>query len=255
MNTLEVIMNRRTIRKFKDKPIPEEIVYKIIEAGQRAPTACSLQTYSIIWVKDEEKRKKIFEACGKQPFILEAPVTLVICADVRRLIKIMSITGNETSLEKGYGYEVKIFSIIDATLTAQNMVIAAEALGLGSVYIGNALANQELMEILNLPQGVLPLFLLCIGYPNENPPTRPRLPIQTILHIDKYIEKDREELLKAIKIMVEKLEEERYYEKYSRIKITWIENVKRKTTSTKEREERIIKALERAGYLPNQPIK
>ncbi|MEM2137101.1 MAG: nitroreductase family protein, partial [Candidatus Methanomethylicia archaeon] len=252
---IQTIMNRRTIRKYKEQKVPESIVLKIIELGQRAPTACSLQTYSIIWIKDEKKREKIFEACGKQPFILEAPVTLVICADVRRLIKIMNITGNETSLEKGYGYEVKLFSIIDATLVAQNMVIAAEALGLGSVYIGNALANQELMEILNLPPGVLPLFLLCMGYPDENPPTRPRIPIQTILHIDKYMEKDQEELLEAIKVMVEKLEEEGYYEKYSRRKITWTENVKRKTLSTKEREERIIKNLERAGYLPNQPIK
>ncbi|MEM3616064.1 MAG: nitroreductase family protein [Candidatus Methanomethylicia archaeon] len=255
MKTLEVIMNRRTIRKFKNTPIPEEIVYKLIEAGQRAPTACSLQTYSIIWVKDDKIRKEVYEACGKQSFILEAPITLVVCADVRKILKIVDAIDECNNQKMECGYEVKLFSIIDATLAAQNLVIAAESLGLSSVYVGTALANKRLIELLKLPNGVLPLYLICIGYPDENPPIRPRLPTKIMLSINQYREPDPNELIEAAKIMIEKLKEEGYYEKYSkRSDITWIDNVKRKLTYTKKREEEIIKIIELTGYLPNQPI-
>ena len=75
MKVMDAISNRRSIRKYQDKPVPEETVLKIVEAGVRAPCGCSLQKYSIIWVKDEEKRKILWESCRKYPFILEAPVT------------------------------------------------------------------------------------------------------------------------------------------------------------------------------------
>ena len=256
MDVLDVIMNRRTIRKFKSKPVPEELVLKIVEAGQRAPTACSLQTYTIIWVKDEEKRKALCEACGKQQFILEAPVTLTICADVRKLIDIAKIGGNATSLERGFGYAIKLFAIIDAALAAENMVIAAEALGLGSVFIGGALANPKVVEILNLPKGVLPISLLCIGYPDENPPVRPRLPLEAALFIDEYRRLSKEQLEKAVRIMNEKLAEEGYYTKYSRRtpEFKWIDNVKRKLAINVEREKSIVETMKKQGYHPYEPI-
>ena len=183
------------------------MVIKIVKAGQRAPTACSLQTYTIIWVKNEEKKKALWEACGKQRFILEAPVILAICADVRRLMNIAKIYGFETSLEKSLGYELKIFSIIDAALAAENMVLAAEKLGLGSVFIGSALANIRVIEVLKLPRGVMSISRLCIGYPREEPPVRPRIPLEAVLFADTYRRLSREELRSAVKLMNEKLEE------------------------------------------------
>ena len=133
MDVLDVIMNRRTIRKFKSKPVPEELVLKIVEAGQRAPTACSLQTYTIIWVKAEAKRKALCEACGKQQFILEAPVTLTICADVRKLIDIAKIGGNATSLERGFGYAIKLFAIIDAALSHTRPILLTSITTVGGL--------------------------------------------------------------------------------------------------------------------------
>ncbi len=256
MSALDVIMNRRTIRKFKSKPVPEELVLKIVEAGQRAPTACSLQTYTIIWVKDEEKRKALWETCGKQQFILEAPVTLAICADVRKLIDMVKEYGSETSLEKGYGYAVKLFAIIDAALAAENMAIAAEALGLGSVFIGGALANSKVVEILNLPKGVLPISLLCIGYPDEKPPLRPRFPLEATLFINEYRKLSKNQLKKAVEIMNEKLAEEGYYIKYSRRppKFKWIDNAKRKLAVNIEAEKSIVETMKRQGYHPYEPI-
>ncbi|MCS7364615.1 MAG: nitroreductase family protein [archaeon GB-1867-035] len=257
MEVLDVIMKRRTIRKFKSKTIPEEAVIQIIKAGQRAPSACSLQTYSIIWVKDEEKRRALWEACGKQPFILEAPVTLTICADVKKLIDIMNARGYQTSLEMGLGYAVKMFAIIDAALAAENMVLAAEALGLGSVFIGSALANPKVIEILNIPKGVLPISLLCIGYPDENPPIRPRLPLETVLFIDSYKQLSKTELEKSVNYMNEKLAEEGYYTKYSKrsTDFKWIDNVKRKLISDEKREKVFVKTLKDQGFHPFEPVK
>jgi len=90
---LEVLFRRRTIRKFKEKPIDEEIVRRIVKAGQRAPSACNLQTCSIIWVKDPKKRKEVLRACGNPD--ISAPVVLVICADLRRLARTLSALGYE----------------------------------------------------------------------------------------------------------------------------------------------------------------
>lgn len=257
MNVLEAIKKRRTIRKFKSKPVPEEIVLEIVKAGQRAPSACSLQTYSIIWVKDEEKRRALWEACGKQPFILEAPVTLTICADVKKLIDIMNARGFETSLERGLGYAVKLFAIIDAILAAENMVLAAEAYGLGSVFIGSALANPRVVKILNIPKGVLPLSLLCIGYPDENPPVRPRLPLETVLFIDSYRQLSKSELDIGVEYMNEKLAEEGYYVKYSQrsVDFKWIDNVQRKLVGNRKREEMLIETLKNLGFHPFEPVK
>lgn len=257
MNVLEAIKKRRTIRKFKSKPVPEEIVLEIVKAGQRAPSACSLQTYSIIWVKDEEKRRALWEACGKQPFILEAPVTLTICADVKKLIDIMNARGFETSLERGLGYAVKLFAIIDAILAAENMVLAAEAYGLGSVFIGSALANPRVVKILNIPKGVLPLSLLCIGYPDENPPVRPRLPLETVLFIDSYRQLSKSELDRGVEYMNEKLAEEGYYVKYSQrsVDFKWIDNVQRKLVGNRKREEMLIETLKNLGFHPFEPVK
>ena len=186
MNELEAILNRRTIRRFKEDPIEKETVKKIIEAGRRAPTACSLQAYTIIWVKNKEKKEEVWRACGGQTFILEVPVLFTICADIRKITRMMKIVEYESSLEKGLGYRTKLYSIIDAALVAENMTIAAEALGLGSAYVG-AIANPKIIEALKLPKGVLPICILCIGYPKEDPPLRPRIPIDCTLFIDEYL--------------------------------------------------------------------
>ena len=214
MEVMDAIFNRRTIRKYKHIPVPEEIIIKIVESGQRAPSACSFQTYSIILVKNEKKRKILWESCGKQNLILEAPVTLVMCADIRKILKMMKDLEFTSSLEKGLGYRCKLLSIIDTALVAQNMTIAAESFGLGSIYIGGALANQKVIDALVLPKGVLPISLLCLGYPNEDPPLRPRMPLSSILFIDEYKDLTKDEMENSMQYMTEKLKEEKYYFKY-----------------------------------------
>lgn len=228
----------------------------IVRAGQRAPSACNLQTYSIIWVRDEKLKDRVLDASKVSDSIRSAPVVLVICADIRRLSLTLDHLRHEHCLRHGYGYALKAMSIIDACLVAENMTLAAECLGLGSVFIGTAFANKELIEALKLPPGALPLMLLCIGYPDEKPPIRPRLPIKSILHVDEYREPTDEEIDSFLKIMDEELRREGYYQKYSGQgeKYDYTEHIKRKTSvkDMEKEESEIISVLKATGFLPSQ---
>ncbi len=256
LGCLEVLFSRRTIRKFKEKPVDEEVVKRIVEAGQRAPSACNLQTYSIIWVKDPEKRREVLSCCGNPD--ISAPVVLVICADLRRLARTLNALGYDHCLRYGRGHALKMFSIVDASLAAENMTIAAECYGLGSLFIGSALANKELIQVLGLGKGVLPISLLCIGYPDEDPPARPRLPLSVILHIDGYEDPSHEEIESSLKHMNDLLESEGYYRKYSRRgpSYKYSDHIKRKTDPKgyEEQDTKIEEVLKDTGFMLGEAI-
>jgi nitroreductase len=212
--TLNIIYNRRSIRKFKEKPIQEEIIKLIIEAGVRAPTNCMLQPYSLIIIKDKEKKEKMAEIC-KQRIISQAPVSILICADLNRIKNIADniIADNIYRRNK---YEIdKIFSIFECGLVAENMILATESLGLGAVLIGTILNFlEEIAELFKLPPNVLPIILLCIGERNEEPPLRPRWPIEMIIHENEYNTIKIEDIKKSIKNIDYALKSEEYYPKY-----------------------------------------
>ncbi|MEM3641484.1 MAG: nitroreductase family protein [Candidatus Bathyarchaeia archaeon] len=250
---LNIFFNRRSIRKFSSKPISEETIHKIVETGQRAPSACNLQTYSIIWVKDAEIKEKILDACWASKQMRNVPVVFVICADFRRLRRTLDYLKADHCLKQDGGYAIKLMSIIDAALVAENMTLAAECLGLGSVYLGGALANKEVISVLKLPEGVLPLTLLCIGYPEEEPPTRPRLPISTIFHVDGYRDPSDEEIKMFLEHMNDALAKEGYYQKYSNQKPTYrySNHIQHKTATQpmQKADAEILQVLRETGFL------
>ncbi|MDH7478099.1 MAG: nitroreductase family protein [Candidatus Bathyarchaeota archaeon] len=249
---LNIFFNRRSIRKFSSKPVPEETVQRIVETGQRAPSACNLQTYSIIWVKDPEIKEKILDVCWASKQIRNVPVVFVICADFRRLRRTLDYLGADHCLKKDGGYAIKLMSFIDASLVAENMTLAAECLGLGSLYLGGALANREVISILKLPEGVLPLTLLCVGYPDEQPPTRPRLPLSTILHVNGYRDPSDEEIKMFLEHMDNALVKEGYYQKYSNQKPSYrYSNHIQSKTATKpiqKADAEILQVLKETGF-------
>jgi nitroreductase len=249
---LNIFFNRRSIRKFSSKTVPEETVQKIVETGQRAPSACNLQTYSVILVKDPEIKEKVLNACWASREIRNVPVVFVICADFRRLSRTLDFLKADHCLKKEGGYAIKLMSIIDASLVAENMTLAAECFGLGSVYLGGALANKEVISILKLPEGVLPLTLLCVGYPEEEPPTRPRLPLSAILHVNGYRDPSDEEIRLFLKHMDDALEKEGYYQKYSNQKPSYrYSNHIQSKTATKSMQKadaEILQVLKETGF-------
>jgi len=255
---LQILFDRKSIRNFKTTPIADNVTEKIVEAGQRAPSACNLQTYSVVWVKDAERREIVWKDCFVPNAIRKAPLLFVICADLRRLTKVLDYLGHDHCLKHGQGYALKLMSVIDAVLVAENMTIAAECYGLGSVFIGSALANKKVIETLNLPKGVLPLTLLCIGYSNEQPPTRPRLPQKSILHIDQYRDVAGKEIEIFLKHMDLTLDKEGYYQKYSSRKPTYRyrDHIKSKTSvKVREKEEsEIVAIVKEAGFFPGEAL-
>ena len=255
---LQVLFERKSIRNFKTTPIADKIAEKIVETGQRAPSACNLQTYSIVWVKDTEKREKVCNACFVPDAVRKAPLLFVICADLRRLTKVLEYLGHDHCLKHEQGYALKLMSIVDAVLVAENMTIAAECYGVGSVFIGSALANKKVIETLNLPKGVLPLTLLCVGYSDEIPPTRPRLPQKSILHIDQYREVAEKEIEDFLGQMDLTLDKEGYYQKYSGRKPTYHyrDHIKSKTATTvRDKEDNeIVAVVKEAGFFPGEAL-
>lgn len=182
------ILERKSIRKFKSKKVSKENIRKIVIAGQRAPTACKVEAYSFILISDHQKRMEIMDAAvghgSTRRFMMEAPVWIMICTDFARHIKLSETLGIEAKFET---VSKLVLGLIDASLAAENMTIAAEALGLGSCFVGSIwTAIQRISEILEVPKNVLPFLLLCIGYPDENPTERARWPIEAVLHENTY---------------------------------------------------------------------
>lgn len=183
---LSLLMNHRSIRKYADRPVTEEQLKIIVAAGQMASSSSSVQAYSVIAVTDPEQKRVLSALSGNQKYIEECPVFLVWCADLFRLKK-----AAETHLgDQGTfvdSTENFIVATVDAALAAQNAAVAAESMGLGIVYIGGV-RNQiaEVAEQLKLPELVYPLFGMCVGYPDQNPGIRPRLPQGSVLHHGTY---------------------------------------------------------------------
>lgn len=182
--TINLLKSHRSIRKFKNQSVEDKKVKEIIECAQSASTSNNIQAYSIIRVNDKEKRKSIAELAGNQKYVEECPLFLVFCADLNR--HKIACEMNDRIMEEGYT-EGFILATVDATLAAQNALIAAESLGLGGVYIGGIRNNpSEVSNILSLSSNVYPVFGMCLGYPDDNPDKKQRLPLDVIFKVDEY---------------------------------------------------------------------
>ena len=156
---IEVIHNRKSVRAYEDKPLPEDVRDMILKSAMRAPTAGNMMLYSIIEVSDQKAKNKLVETCDNQPFIAEAPLVLIFLADYQRWVDYFKVTGVEQlCVEKGVPMvmpeEGDLFlACCDALIAAQTAVIAAESMGVGSCYIGDILENYEVhREMFDLPQ-------------------------------------------------------------------------------------------------------
>jgi nitroreductase len=181
---LDTIFEHRSIRKYKSDPVDDNILNKILEAGIRASTTGNMQVYSMVVTKDEELRKKLWEAHFKQNMVLEAPIHITFCADFNRFNKWCNLN----HADPGYDNFLSFFTAaIDALLVSQNVCLAAESHGLGICYLGTATyMADKIIEILNLPKGVVPVAAISIGYPAEDPGLTDRLPLEAVIHHETY---------------------------------------------------------------------
>lgn len=182
--TIELLLNHRSIRKFKEEPVSGEQLSAVIDAAQHASTSSNMQAFSIIGITDMALRKQLAALAGNQAYIEQCPVFLVWCADLYRYEHAASrhYQGELLSTTENF-----IVATVDAALAAQNAAIAAESLGLGIVYIGGIRNNpQQIAELLGLPEHVYPVFGMCMGVPDQEPLVRPRLPRQAVYHENSY---------------------------------------------------------------------
>ncbi|WP_126426889.1 oxygen-insensitive NADPH nitroreductase [Brevibacillus marinus] len=183
-DVIQLLQRHRSIRRFKPDPLSAEQVAAILRSAQLASSSSNVQAYSVIGVTDPAKKRELAVLSGNQPYVEECPLFLVWCADLLRLRHACE----RQQVEMVHGtMENFVVATVDVALAAQNAAIAAESLGLGIVYIGG-IRNQpaEVTRLLQIPRLVYPVFGMCVGYPDQDPDPRPRLPLQAVYHENSY---------------------------------------------------------------------
>ncbi len=157
---------RKSVRVFEKTTVSPAVKQALLEATIQAPTAGNQMMYSIIDVTDQDLKEKLAKSCDNQPFIASAPLVFIFVADHTRWHRGFAIAGAEP---RALGVGDLMLAVTDTAIAAQNMVVAAESLGLGSCYIGDILENCEIhREMLNLPECAVPVCMLVLGYPTES---------------------------------------------------------------------------------------
>lgn len=194
--TIELLYERASCRSLGEEPIPDETLDVVLAAAAHAATGGNLQPYSIIKVLDSEVRQRLMALCGDQPFIGQAPVSLVFCIDFRRLERWAALEKAPFSARRAFRHFWISFQ--DVVICAQTVCTAANAMGLGAVYVGTVLeCLEELRDLLELPKGVFPVVMVCLGYPRGQLVPKQKLGVDVVVHDEVYREMTDEELLRA----------------------------------------------------------
>lgn len=189
----KLMKDRRTCRSFMPDPIPEDIMECLYRAACSAPSAGGFQRISIIEITKPETKKALAQISRNQNFIYTAPVNLVFCIDNRRMRRIAQYEGSPYNQD--YSICTLWMGLIDASVSAHSLVLAAEAEGLASCYNGNVIDRaSEVSELLELPEHVIPAFMLTLGYPRSRGQRSRKYPESVIVHKEAYRDMDMDAL-------------------------------------------------------------
>ncbi len=255
LDIFKIIHNRRSIRKFTDQPVTEEVLKKILEAGFRAPFAAQL--CSVVYTKkpdvmDELRRLGVYST---------TKVLMVFLIDVHRLEKIMRHRGHRYDQDDGMTLWL---GVQDVSLAVENVILAAESMGLGSVLLGNAPLNADLIsKVLSIPKRVYPVVGLCLGYPDPSEETeiRPRFPLKCSAFEDSYRDLSEPEVQEAMQVMDEGYLAQSYYVRLgAKIPLrkgkddigfdrySWCEHISRKFCQGRWSKDPLVAILGRYGF-------
>jgi len=173
MDLLEAIKGRRSVREFKPDPVEDEDLKRILEAGRWAPSAGNCQPSEFVVVKDPSVKRRLATAALEETFIAEAPVVIVVCANMPR-----------TSWRYGRRGE-ELYCIQDTAAATQNMLLTAYSLGYGTCWVG-AFDDDAVAEVIRVPPGVRPVAIIPLGRPAERPSPPSRRPLSEIVHENKF---------------------------------------------------------------------
>lgn len=188
-----LMMRHASVRKYKDEPIPQDVLHRIIRAAQHASSSNFLQVYSIVQITDEKLKREMAALCKNPQQVLTAPVFLLFCADLKRAEYACRKHGTPVRPDT---VESLLVAVVDTALVAQNVALAAESLGYGICYIGGVRNHpEEISRLVHLPDKVFPLFGMTVGVPDEQNEVKPRLMLEAVLHENRYDETKYPELL------------------------------------------------------------
>jgi FMN reductase (NADPH) len=174
---IDCLMNHRSIRKFQPRPIEPETLDLILNAGIRVATAGNLQQYSLIVLDDVEKKRALWDISA-----VDAPTIVIAVVDDYRLKRWFELSGAPFYFDQAVNLLIGFW---DAIIALHNIQVAAESLGLGTVYMGKVL-SLDLPRLLGTPEYVFPAGMVWLGYPDESPERRPRLPLEAVVHRNGY---------------------------------------------------------------------
>jgi nitroreductase len=178
---IDCLLKHRSVRKFKRQPVSEETILSLITAGTRAATAGNLQMYSFLIVDDRDQISRL--EGHVIPEATKPPLVIIALLDLHRIRRWLEINDSQEPILDRPVYFMLGFW--DATIALQNIVVAAESLGLGTCYYGSML-EFDIQRHFGTPKYVFPAGLICLGYPDEDPPLRQRLPVDAVIHKNRY---------------------------------------------------------------------
>lgn len=178
------LTTRRTIRKYSNREVSQELLNRLMTEASRTQTMGNLQLYSVVVTRSEEKKKELAPAHFNQPMVTQAPVVLTICADFNRT----SVWARNRKAEPGYNNFLSFINAsIDALLYTQTLCNLMDEEGLGYCYLGTTVyMPQMIIDTLQLPQLVMPVATLTVGWPAEEPALSDRLPLESFVHNETY---------------------------------------------------------------------
>ena len=189
---------RRSVRKFSEKPVEDAMLKEILEEAMKAPTTGNIQLYSVIITRSEEGRRKLAPLHFSQPAATGAPVILTVCADMDRYTRWCELSHTDAGFDNMLSF---MSAFADALIYSQQVVTIAENLGLGTCYLGTVTYNApEIAKLLNLPDLVIPVACIALGWPESEGEETERLPLDAIIGEEEYPKFSEEEILDLYKV-------------------------------------------------------
>lgn len=245
---LNFLNNRRTIRKYKELDVDDSLIERLLEAAGRASTTGNMQLYSVVVTKNEAKKAELAPTHFNQPTFKNAPVVLTFCADYNRFNKWCE----ENEAVPGYDNFLSFLTAaIDALLVAQTFCIAAESEGLGICYLGTTTYNADkISDILNLPDYVVPVTTITLGYPDEAPAQTDRVKVDGWVHYEEYKDYSSDDIKRVFGYKDELEENKKFIAENNKKTLAQVfTDVRYKKADNEFFSEAFIKLLKNKGFL------
>ncbi|MCE2616188.1 NADPH-dependent oxidoreductase [Phocaeicola oris] len=248
MKHLDFIQNRRSIRKYSDQEISDDLLNDLLEESFRAATMGNMQLYSVIVTRDKKMKEKLAPAHFRQPMVTGASVVLTFCADFNRFSQWCA----ERDAVPGYDNLLSFLNAMsDALLVVQNFCTLAEANGLGLCYLGTTIYNPDpIIDLLKLPKLVMPISTITVGYPAENPAQTDRLPVEGLIHQETYHDYTGEDINRIYAYKESLPENHQFMKENDKATLAQVfTDVRYKKSDNEFMSDQFIKTLKRQGFL------